>query len=265
MGLIASKCKRKQRGAVDPIIDGPYNQTSAPKGRPSTRTTSSSDHTRWSAISREPQRKSSLHNDYDFSAQQHLYATPLRRMRGQPDFPLFSTPFYLPPFDGTDYILHRRSNPYMAQASNRSAVNDSYRFKPDAQVPELHRNIIRVESPLAKEPTDGPRLVKRSVSTPIDMFLIDISNEHVALGQPVSMNIRHLLLNTTDEQCTNSASPSRVEPSSTTTYARENLLNYIPYVCERFPNTTVQSDQVTRNTLHVRMPSQISRSLNALT
>ena len=262
MGLIASKCKRKQRGTVDPIIDGPYNQTSASKGRPSTRTAPSSDHTRWSAISREPQRKSSLHYEYDFSPQQHLYATPLKRMRGQPDFPLFSTPFYLPPFDGADYVSHRRSNPFVAQAYNHTAVNDSYRFQSDAQVAEPHRTLTRVESPSAK---DGPRLVKRSVSTPIDMFLIDISNEHVALGQPVSMNIRHLLLDTLEQRRTNSATPLRIEPSSTTTYARENLLNYIPYVCERYPNTTVQSDQVTRNTLHVRMPSQISRSLDALT
>jgi hypothetical protein len=38
------------------------------------------------------------------------------------------------------------------------------------------------------------RLVRCTAFTSIDTFLIDISTERVPIDQPVSMNIRHLLL-----------------------------------------------------------------------
>ncbi|CAF0997376.1 unnamed protein product [Didymodactylos carnosus] len=109
------------------------------------------------------------------------------------------------------------------------------------------------------------RLMKRSASVPIDMFLIDISHEHAMINQPITLNIRHLLLDTIENRRTNSSSSSLlIEPSSITTYAHDNLLNYIPYVCERYPNVTVSPNQPTRNTLHVRVPSQFSKSLNEI-
>ena len=232
-----------------------------------------------------------------------MYSTSTKQIRGHPGFPLFSTPFYLP-FNGKNSISCRQSNPYIAQAYNHidasvpqpsihntdrsratlttsttdpprvTKVADIIQTTGDEHRTESYRTLTRIDSsistdineqPCKQTVNDGSRLVKRSASAPIDMFLIDISNEHVLVGQPVSMNIRHLLLDTLENYHTNSSAAIRVEPASITTYAHENLLSYVPYVCERYPNMTVEPDQLTRNTLHVRVPSEFSRPINRLT
>jgi hypothetical protein len=297
MGVISSKCKRKKRGANDAIVHKNYLQTaiSTANASPSL----SSDKTQCSAISREPTNTSSLRYQFYLPSQQQMYSTSTKKIRGHPDFPLFSTPFYLP-FNGKNSISYRQSNPYIAQAYNHidasvpqpsihntdrsratlttsttepprvTKLSDIIQTTGDEHRTESYRTLTRIESSITtdtNEPTvnDGSRLVKRSASAPIDMFLIDISNEHVLVGQPVSMNIRHLLLDTLENHHTNSSAAIRIEPTSITTYAHENLLSYVPYVCERYANVTVEPDQLTRNTLHVRVPSEFSRSINDLT
>jgi hypothetical protein len=303
MGALSSKCKRKKRDIDDAIVQKNYIQTafSTANASPSI----SSDKTQCSAMSREPTNSSSMRYHFYMPSQQQLYSTPTKQIRGHPDFPLFSTPFYLP-FNGKSSISYRHSNPYIAQAYNHidapvprppplihnadcsratlttsttdpprvTSVADMVQTTGDEHQTESYRTVTRIESsittdindqPSEQNIGDGSRLVKRSASAPIDMFLIDISNEHVLIGQPVSMNIRHLLLDTLENHHTNSSIPIRIEPAAITTYAHENLLSYIPYVCERYPNVTVESDQLTRNTLHVRVPSEFSRSLNDFT
>jgi hypothetical protein len=296
MGVVSSMCKCKKRGNFDAIVHDNYTQTG------NTSPSISSEKTQCSAMSREPTNNSSLRYNYYSPSQQQMYSTSTKQIRGHPDFPLFSTPFYLP-FNGKSNTSYHHSNPYIAQAYNHMAtaispsihnthhsratldasttdpcrvpsVSDVVQTTGDEHPTESYRTITRVESSVTTDTNelshkqnvnDESRLVKRSASAPIDMFLIDISNEHVLLGQPVSMNIRHLILDTLENHHTNSSTPIRIEPASITTYAHENLLNYIPYVCERYPNVTVESDQLTRSTLHVRAPSEFSRSLNVLT
>jgi hypothetical protein len=286
-------CKRKKRDYNDAIVHNNYTQTAI-----STANTSPSlscEKTLCSAMSREPTNNLSFRSHYYFPSQQQNYST--KQIRGHPDFPLFSTPFYIP-YNSKGNISYRRSNPYIAQAYNHIVTpippsihnTDHLRTTLTTSTPDLprittvsdivqttgneHRTLTRVDSVITTDTNeesskqiidDGARLIKRSASAPIDMFLIDISNEHVLLGQPVSMNIRHLLLDTLENHQTNLSTPIRIEPTTMTTYAHENLLSYIPYVCERYPNITVESDQLTRNTLHVRVPSQFSHSIDDLT
>lgn len=306
MGLVSSMCKRKTRGYNDAIVHNNYIQKiiSTAETSPSI----SSEKTECSAMSREPRNTSSIHSQYHSPTQQqqHIYSTSTKQKPKQLEFPLFSTPFYLP-YQNKNNTTYRRSNPYIAQAyshrvapilsplpsihnidhpriTRATSITDSSRITTVSDIIQTtdnnekqidsYRTLTRVESsittdtnePSSKENIDnGARLIKRSTSVPIDMFLIDISNEHVLIGQPISMNIRHLLLDTLENQHINSSSPIRIEPATITTYAHENLLNYIPYVCDRYPNVTVDADQTTRNTLHIRIPSEFSHSLNALT
>ena len=291
MGLVSSICKRKKRVDNDDIIQNNYIQTTTSTGNDSP--SISSEKTQCSAITREPTNNSSFRYPYYFSPPSPMYSKPIR---GHPDFPLFSTPFYLP-YNNRDNLIYRPPNPYIAQAYShkvasvspsihntdhlrstyRTSIHDSCRVPTVSDIVQTtgdeNRTITRIDSSITTDNheesskenhDDGARLIKRSASAPIDMFLIDISNEHVLLGQSVSMNIRHLLLDTLESHQANSSSPIRIEPATVTTYAHENLLNYIPYVCERYPNITVESDQLTRNTLHVRVPSQISHPLNTI-
>jgi len=300
MGLVSSMCKRKKRGHNDVIVHNNYTQTAISTANPPP--IISSEKTQCSAMGREPTNSSSVRYQYYLPAQQPMYSTSTKQMRKYPDFPLFSTPFYLP-YNKNSNISYRRSNPYIAQAyshinapappsihntdhsriilttstpdpSRITTVSDIVQTTGDENQIESSRAVTHVESSVTTDTNeqsskenidDGARLIKRSASAPIDMFLIDISNEHVLLGQPVSMNIRHLLLDTLENHHTNSSTPIRIEPATITTYAHQNLLSYIPYVCERYPNVTVESDQLTRSTLHVRVPSQFCHSLNALT
>lgn len=292
MGLVSSMCKRKKQDYNDTIAYNNYTQTAE------TLPSISSENTQCSAMSREPTNSSSFRYQYYLPAQQEIYSTSAKQVQRHPDFPLFSTPFYLP-YNNKSNISHRSSNPYIAQAyshrvasvlpsihnadhlrtthttstsdpSRITTMSDIIQTTGDEKRTESYRTLTRVESSITtdtneqsskEEIDDGARLVKRSASAPIDMFLIDISNEHVLLGQPVSMNIRHLLLDTLENHRINSSTPIRIEPAAITTYAHENLLNYIPYVCEKYPNITVETDQLTRNTLHVRVPSQFSHVL----
>ncbi|CAF1002233.1 unnamed protein product [Rotaria magnacalcarata] len=288
MGVVSSMCKPKKRGKHNAIVFNEYTQTISASPSPS------SDYTQCSAMSREPTHSSSF--GY------HYYLPPNQQIREQPDFPLFSRPFFLP-YNGENNDSFRHSNPYVAQAYNHidipappsifntdrlrtilttsiadlspvASTSDIIQTTGDECRLESNRTLRHVESSTTThnkndqsiEETfdDNSHLVKRSVSAPIDMFLIDISNEQVLAGQPVSINIRHLLLDTLENHHTNSSTPIRIEPNSITTYAHENLLDYIPYVCEKYQNPTIDSDQVTRNTLHVRIPSQFSRSFNIL-
>jgi hypothetical protein len=291
MGLVSSICKRKKRVDNDDIIQNNYTQTNISKVQNSPST--SSEKTQCSAMTREPTNNSSFRYPYYFSPPSPAYSKPIR---GHPDFPLFSTPFYLP-YNNHANLTYRPSNPYIAQAyshrvpsvspssyntnhlraTHRTSIHDPSRVPTVSDIVQTtedeNRTITRIDSSittdnheesLKENHDDGARLIRRSTSAPIDMFLIDISNEHVLLGQPVSMNIRHLLLDTLESHQANSSAPIRIEPATITTYAHENLLNYIPYVCERYPNATVESDQLTRNTLHVRVPSQFSHSLNTI-
>ncbi|CAF1460378.1 unnamed protein product [Rotaria sordida] len=297
MGVVSSMCKRKKkRGNHDAIVHNNYTQTVDVS--PSI----SSNQTQWSAMSREPTNNSSFRYQFYLPPNQQLYSTSAKQIRGYADFPLFSTPFYLP-FNGQSNLSYNRSNPYVAQAyshidaptlpsiynigrsrsilttsttdpSHVTSTTDVIQTTGNEHRTESYRTLKHVESSMTTDKNeqsfkenidDESHLVKRSVSAPIDMFLIDISKEHARIGQPVSMNIRHLLLDTLENNHRNSSTPIRIEPTSITKYAHENLLNYIPYVCERYPNVTVDSNQLTRNTLHVRIPSQFSRSLNVLT
>jgi hypothetical protein len=294
MGLVSSICKRKTQDYDDTIVHNSYTQTVVSTAN--TSPSMSSEKTQCSAISREPTNNSSFRYNYYFPSQQQIYSTSNKPLRGHPDFPLFSTSFYLPS-NSNDNITYRHSNPYIAQAyshmiapvsplihntdhsrtTRTTSTSDPSRITTVSDIVQTtgneYRTLTRVDSSITtdtNEPTskesldDEARLIKRSISAPIDMFLIDISKEHVLIGQPVSMNIRHLLLDTLENRQANLSTPIRIEPAAITTYAHENLLTYIPYVCERYPNVTVDSDQVTRNTLHVRVPSQFSHSLNTL-
>lgn len=273
MGLVSSMCKQKKRLYHPTIVHN--NSTQTVNHSPSI----SSEKTHCSAMSREPINTPSYRHHYHFPSEQR---------RGYPDFPLYSTPFYLP-YQNNDSISHRHSNPYIAHAYSHVPMQtspsihktDHSRTTVTTSTPTIsdivqttgdeYRTLRRVESFVTtdgneppspkKDLDDGARLIKRTAAAPIDMFLIDISNEQVLVGQPVSMNIRHLLLDSLENHQSNATTPVRIEPTNITTYAHENLLAYIPYVCDRYPNITVESDQPTRNTLHVRVPSQFSRSL----
>lgn len=288
MGVIASMCKPKTRDKHDVIVQTNYTQTI--NASPSL----SSDDTQCSAISREPLNSSSFGYHYYLPSHQQKHVDL--------DIPIFSTPFFLPR-NGQKDNSHRHSNPYIAQAYNNfdipasplmfhtdrsratlttsiidsspvTSTSDIVQTTGDEDRLESNHKFKRIESSMTTDKReqyiketidDGAHLVKRSVSAPIDMFLIDISNENVVVGQPISMNIRHLLLDTLENHHTHSSEPICIEPTSITTYAHENLLNYIPYVCEKYPNTIVDADKITRNTLHFRIPSQFSHSFNSLT
>ncbi|CAF2445619.1 unnamed protein product [Rotaria sp. Silwood2] len=297
MGVVSSMCKcKKKRDNHDAIIHNNYTQTV--NELPSI----SNNKAQCSAMSREPTNSSSFRYHYYVPSNEQIYSTSAKQIRGHSDFPLFSTPFYFP-FNGQSNRSYHRSNPYVAQAyshidapasssiynmdrsrsilttsttdsSHVPSTSDIIQTTGDEHRTESYRTLRHIESSMTTDKNeqslkenidDESHLVKRTVSAPIDMFLIDISNEHALVGQPISMNIRHLFLDTLENNHTNSSTPIRIEPASITKYAHENLLNYIPYVCDRYPNATVDSDQLTRNTLHVRMPSQFSHSFNALT
>lgn len=209
MGLISSICKQKRQVYHDPIVQNNYTQTTISTGSQSP--SISSEKTQCSAISRQPTKHSTFQDPYCFSP------TYPKAIRDLPDFPIFTSPFCLPYNN-----LYHSSSPYLAQSYNSQ--------KKDA---------TRTTKVTTIETHNQDHLIKRSASTPIDTFLIDISKEQVLLGQPISMNIRHLLLNSSENHPT----------------THENLLDYIPYVCEQYPNVTVDPNQITRNTLYVRMPT----------
>lgn len=283
--MVSSMCKRRKRSTVDSPVHDTYTPASILKV--STSGSLASEQTQCSAMSREPTKNSSIRYHYYLPQEQQIYSTSMKSIRGDPDLPLFSTPFYIP-FNGKSPTFHHRSNPYVAHAYShatapaspaiqradptrttfeRTTVDPPQTTSTSTSIPMRAEASITTGTPDSSSQqhvNDRSRLVKRTASAPIDMFLIDISTENVLVGQPVSLNIRHLLLDTVANQQKNSSAPIRIEPASSTTYAHENLLDYIPYVCERYPNPTVEADRLTRNSLHFRVPSEFSRSLNAL-
>ncbi|CAF0928357.1 unnamed protein product [Adineta ricciae] len=267
MGLVLSMCKQRKRNSIhDMVSKTPAETKISAITKPAIPST---EITQCSAITREPIKT------YGFP---YPYYIPYhQQMLNFSHFPRVSTPVCVP-FNET-YAINNEysSNPYVAQAYNcREAFiipstlstvqsrETSISDNTSTEHSDEYRTITHVKSEQLFETNhdDQTRLIKKSASTPIDMFLIDISNEHVLVGQPVSMNIRHLLLDTLQNHYASSSTPIRIEPSSVATYAHENLLNYIPHVCERYPNLTIRSDQQTKNTLHIRLPSEFSRSLN---
>lgn len=89
-----------------------------------------------------------------------------------------------------------------------------------------------------------PRMMQASQTAPVDLFLIDISHEQVCVDQPISMNIRHLLMNTSEESRTKSPD---------TIYIDGELLDRVPTVCEKYPNLIVDPDQRMHSTLYTRL------------
>ena len=290
MGIVSSMRKCKKQGTYGATVHN--NDTKTVISTANTSSSMSSEKARCSVLNREPRNSSLFRYHYYLPSKQQIYSTTTNEIRGHRDFSLFSRPFYLP-FNGKNHIAYYHSNPYVAQANNhkddqassliystncsRGACTTGTTDHPqlasssniiqahnDEHRKESHRTLVQVEASMKMDKNEQASkttideefpLVQRSVSTPIDMFLIDISNEHVCSGQPISMNIRHLLLDTLENRHGKSLTPIRLESTPTTTYARENLLNYIPRVCERYPNVTVAPDQITRNTLHLRISS----------
>lgn len=290
MGIVSSICKRKKRDHKKTTIHNNLNRSEVSTVIPSPSV--SNDTTQCCAISREPTQSLSSHYDSYQSPNHSWNTTSNVHGQAQENIPLFSRPFYLP-HNGKSKASYSLSNPYAAQTHgtiptttpnidrSRAILTTSINDRADVisgsnpvqSIGEQYRQPRHIdtsmktdknEQHLQTKADDESHLVKRSVSAPIDMFLIDISHEHVLVDQPITMNIRHLFLDTLENHHTNSSTPIRIEPSSVTTYAHENLIDYIPHVCERYPNVTVGSDQPTRNTLHLRIPSQFSRSLNGL-
>ena len=288
MGLISSMCKRRHEQDKDKhsIIDNDYIPTGILKKEPSTNFGSNA--TICSVISREPNKNLSI------NYHQELYSRPTRIIRSDPDLPLFSTPFFIPfqnkPPLSSPYIAHAYSSSPSIIPENKIRHGEIIRTRFDKETshfPEVTLKSATVQT-IEKEkrdsacqttdsfnrsltdnsksisskssPKDGSRLVKRTTSAPIDMFLVDISSEHVMIDQPIALNIRHVLLDTVENHQNQGQNPIRIEPATATTYAYENLINYIPYVCERYPTVTIPSNQSTRNTLHMRVPSQFSQA-----
>lgn len=72
--------------------------------------------------------------------------------------------------------------------------------------------------------------------SPANVFLIDISNKQVRVGQPVSIHIRHLVMD-----------PSDYLPAQA---SATDALECIADACDSYPNPTTDVDQTTRKTIH---------------
>jgi hypothetical protein len=249
MGAVSSLCKRKKTGK---IIRDNYTQTEIP--------TANTFHSKaqYPFI-----RRKSIHSSSN--SYRHYSLPPGERYSKSTkhihSHSIVSTPSNIPLRDKNN-ISYRRPRPYVSssvrepfrsQAAARtrdhlvpSSLNISQDAYPDYRHgSESYRKLTRFGSSMTmNKQNDRSHLLKHSASTPpINMFLIDLSNKHVLINQPVSMNIRHSRLNTLENHQTH----------STIIDTHEKLLNYIPYVCEKYPNPTVDSNQPTRNTLHVRV------------
>jgi hypothetical protein len=302
MGLVPSICKCKKRVRTDSSGHDTYTQRSILK-----RDTSISrecEQTQCSAISREPIKNSTVRYHYYLPQEKQIYTTSMKSIRGDPDLPLFSTPFYIP-FNGkNDCSSSHCSDSHVARAYSHKPVSispstdhavrectkshmntgDSTSIVPvvsklqtvrDAQTNNVSQSVTHANtlvsvdehhSFLKSSLDNGAHIDEHSDSVPIDVFLIDISNEHVLIGQSISMNIRHLLLDTLEQQKNNPLSASALSKAtiaSIPTDVHENLLDYIPHVCEQYANVTVESDQLTRHALHIHVPSYYSQSFKA--
>ncbi|CAF0952543.1 unnamed protein product [Rotaria sp. Silwood1] len=235
MGLVSSTYKHKKRGKIITVIHDNYVQTS-------------------NILPNMLNGSSYCHNHHHM--QRHSIS------------PLHSTVF--DKFSSRkNNITSYHSNPYEAEAFDRITIRtDPLRRASVSNIihntsNHEHRMLTRVQSSWTINKSeqlyehniaDELYPAECSTSKPIDMFLIDISNEKVRVGEPISMNIRHLIFNTPEDIHTESLTPVYTKISPKTTHTHENLLNYIPDVCERYPNLTVDSNQPTRNTLHAYLP-----------
>lgn len=83
--------------------------------------------------------------------------------------------------------------------------------------------------------------VRRSASMPVNTFVIDISKRQVRVGQPVSMNIRHVVFDVSEDSI----------PTTDSTCRKSNLLESIPKICDKYPNLLKSNPrQAIRKTLH---------------
>ncbi|CAF1573554.1 unnamed protein product [Adineta ricciae] len=83
--------------------------------------------------------------------------------------------------------------------------------------------------------------VRRSASMPVNTFVIDISKRQVRVGQPVSMNIRHVVFDVSEDS----------SPTTDPTCTKNNLLESIPRICDKYPNLLSSNPrQAIRKTLH---------------
>jgi hypothetical protein len=260
--IMGGTCSRKRRGKIIRIIHDNYTQTETPISNtiPSRQCTK----TRYSSISHDLRNRSSNHY---VPSQRQLYSTSNRHSA-------ISNTINIP-LNGRRNLSYHRSNPSVVRQPSRSqvpinaSVTNPHRVSSTSKIvyntfdhehrAESYQTLTHVKSSLSINTEEQSNTLKRSASIPIDMFLIDVSNEYVRVGQPVSMNIRHLLLDTPEHNHTNSLGPAHTGRASTTTTTNvhEDLFNYIPYMCEKYPNSTVSGDQRTHNTLHVPAPRKL--------
>ena len=265
MGAVTSSCKRKKRSEIIRIIRDNYTQTEIPTAntfnnkvqhsfikREFTNSASNCYH-QYSSLPRERYSKSTKHMH-----QQSVCSTPPNISYRRPKS-YVAQPFHCKPTPVSSSV----PDPRYSQAAMRMSRTDLHRGSSASDIihdtseyqhqAKSYRKLTRVvlsktmdnnEEFLTKQ-NDRSHVLQHSASTPIDMFLIDLSNEHVLINQPVSMNIRHLRSKTLEN----------LQTHSTVVNTQENLLNYIPSVCEKYPNPT----QPMRNTLYVRVPQDNSR------
>jgi hypothetical protein len=241
MGSVFSTCKRKKSGKNITIIYDECAQTMHP-------------------LSNVRDGFSSYRCHHYLPLQQHMQRRSMSHHRSI---------VFNKPSSGNNSLPSRCSNRLTAQASTRTTTDRTNPPRVTSAsniVQHTSRHEHRTLPIHTKEQSNKQnfgyslRLRERSTSIPIDMFLIDISSKNVPVGQPVSMHIRHLLLEAPDNSHANSSVPVGGKPTSTTTDVYENLLNHIPDVCDKFPNLTVDSDQPTRSTLHARLPPRFSHT-----
>ncbi|CAF1192766.1 unnamed protein product [Rotaria magnacalcarata] len=166
--------------------------------------------------------------------------------------PVFSSHF-------NNYRNISNSNGDLSSYDRMITRNDTYRKSSSSIIENVshheHRAFTRVQSSLAIHDNEySYKEAERSTSIPVDLFLIDISNEKISIDESISMNIRHLLMNMPDNSDAQPLLSIHTETSSKATRIHENLLDYVPNVCERYPNITVGPDQTTHNTLHASLP-----------
>ncbi|CAF3389129.1 unnamed protein product [Rotaria socialis] len=221
MGLVSTKYTNRKRDKIKRVIHDQHTQT---------------DNT-LSTITNGSSKECNHH----VSPHRHIQASPV-----------FSSHF-------NNYRNISNSNGDLSSYDRMITRNDTYRTSSSSIVENVshheHRTFTRVQSSLTINGNEHSyQEVERSTSIPADLFLIDISNEKVCIGESISMNIRHLFMNMPADSDAQPLVPVHTETSSKATHIHENLLDYIPNVCERYQNITLGPDQTTHNTLHVSLP-----------
>ena len=209
MGAVSSLCKRKKRSEIIRIIRDNYTQTEIPTKNTFTsktqhsfikrKPTNSASHCyhHYSSLPRERYSKSTKHIH-----QHSVCSTPSSISYRRPK-PYVTQPFHCKPTSVSSPVHDpRHSQVAMRTSLHRGSsasdiIHDTSKYQHPAK---SYRKLTRVElsktmddnEELLTKQNDRSHILKHSASTPIDMFLIDLSNEHVLINQPVSMNIRHI-------------------------------------------------------------------------